>query len=155
MIETFVPFGLKRGISEKPELVTQAKPSGALSSIGFGIPEKKEKKYIWIIIVIIILFTLSSIFQTIAWYFNIDGKYAFFFGFSISMIFVVFEYLFMLPANSLGYTVFSIFQLSILIELINWTVFMVYIKYIRKEEVTLKGWIALLIMAVGVVIGYM
>jgi len=154
MIETFVPFGLKRGISEKPELVTQAKPSGALSSIGFSIPEKKEKKYIWIIIVIIILFTLSSIFQTIAWYFNIDGKYAFFFGFSISMIFVVFEYLFMLPANSLGYTVFSIFQLSILIELINWTVFMVYIKYIRKEEVTLKGWIALLIMAVGVVIGY-
>ena len=155
MIETFVPFGLKRGISEKPELVTQGKPSGALSSIGFSIPEKKEKKYIWIIIVIIILFTLSSIFQTIAWYFNIDGKYAFFFGFSISMIFVVFEYLFMLPANSLGYTVFSIFQLSILIELINWTVFMVYIKYIRKEEVTLKGWIALLIMAVGVVIGYM
>jgi uncharacterized protein (DUF486 family) len=107
-----------------------------------------------VMLIVIILFTLSSIFQTIAWYFNIDGKYAFFFGFSISMIFVVFEYLFMLPANTLGYTVFSIFQLSILIELINWTVFIVYIKYIRKEEVTLKGWIALLIIAVGVVVGY-
>ena len=154
MIETFVPFGLKRGISETPELVTDLRPSGALSSIAFSMPEKKEKKYMSVMLIVIILFTISSIFQTIAWYFNIDGKYAFFFGFSISMIFVFFEYLFMLPANSLGYTVFSIFQLSILIELINWTVFMVYIKYIRKEEVTLKGWIALVIIAVGVVVGY-
>ena len=153
MIENFVPFGLKRGISDQPESV--GKQSGALYSISFNLPEKTEKKYFSVIFTIIVLFTLSSIFQTIAWYFNIDGKYAFFFGFSISMIFVVFEYLCMLPANSLGYTVFSIFQLSILIELINWTVFMVYIKYIRKEEVTLKGWIALLIIAVGVVIGYM
>jgi uncharacterized protein (DUF486 family) len=152
MIETFVPFGIKRGISEKPELITQGRPSGALSSVVFDMP--KEKKYTSVILIIIILFTISSIFQTVAWYFNIDGKYAFFFGFSISMIFVFFEYLFMLPANSLGYTVFSIFQLSILIELINWTVFMFYIKYIRKEEVTLKGWIALLIIAIGVVVGY-
>lgn len=152
MIENFVPFGLKRGISEKPEPV--GKPSGALSSISFSLPEKKEKNFS-IIFTIIVLFTLSSIFQTIAWYFNIDGKYAFFFGFLISMIFVFFEYLFMLPANSLGYTIFSIFQLSILIELINWTVFIVYIKYIRKEEITLKGWIALLIIAIGVVVGYM
>ena len=131
-----------------------SRPSGGVS-MSIVIPEKKSEKYISILFTIFVLFTISSIFQTLAWYFNIDGKYAFFVGFAVSIIFVLFEYIFMLPANSLGYTVFSIFQLSILIEFINWTVFIVYLKYIRKEKITMKGWIALVIIFIGVIIGYM
>lgn len=60
MIETFVPFGVKHGISESPDL---GRPSGALSSVVFDMP--KEKKYTSVILIVIILFTISSIFQTI------------------------------------------------------------------------------------------
>lgn len=151
MRENFVPFGVRHGIVTIPEI---SRPSGGVS-MSIVIPEKKSEKYISILFTIFVLFTISSIFQTLAWYFNIDGKYAFFVGFAVSIIFVLFEYIFMLPANSLGYTVFSIFQLSILIEFINWTVFIVYLKYIRKEKITMKGWIALVIIFIGVIIGYM
>ena len=71
------------------------------------------------------------------------------------MVLVVFEYLFLIPANSLGYTLFTIFQLSLLVELINWSVFILYLKYVKNEIITPKGWFALLFIAIGVVIGYM
>lgn len=150
-MEPFVPFGALKGVTP-----TSPQQLHRFASMKFGaVSEKKEKPYLSILFTVLVLFIISSIFGTIAWYFNIDGKYAFLYGFAVTMVLVVFEYLFLIPANNIGYTLFSIFQLSLLVELINWTVFILYIKYVRNEEVTQKSWLALVFIAIGVVIGYM
>ena len=76
MREDFVPFGAER-IVEKPTKLQH--PVFSEFSARFGITDKKgvEKGY-GIILILITLFVISSIFGTVAWYFNIDKRYTFF-----------------------------------------------------------------------------
>lgn len=115
---------------------------------------KLEKPAVSLLLTIIGLFIVSSFFQTLAWYYNIDGRLAFWTGFILSMGFVVMEYLCMIPANQMGYKFFSLIQLGIIVEFINWFVFILYVKYVRHEEITSRSWIGLGIMAIAIVVIY-
>lgn len=85
---------------------------------------------------------------------NIDGKYTFGFGIFLSLVLVFFEYLCIVKANQWGYTMFSIFQLGMLAEIINWIVFILYIKFVKDEEIVWKTWVSLSIMIIAILIAY-
>lgn len=69
------------------------------------------------------------------------------------MIFVIFEYLCLIKANQWGFEIFTIFQLGLLAEFINWIVFLLYIKFYQKEKIVLKMWLSLIIMSIIMSIG--
>lgn len=77
----------------------------------------------------IVLLTCSNIFMTFAWYGNLNAKFKF------TPLWVVilaswgiafFEYVFMIPANRLGNSVYSVTQLKIIQEVITLCVFCVF-----------------------------
>ncbi len=77
----------------------------------------------------IVLLTCSNIFMTFAWYGNLNPK------FKSSPLWLVvlaswgiafFEYVFMIPANRWGNSVYSVAQLKIIQEVVTLTVFCVF-----------------------------
>lgn len=164
-IETFTPvtrmaIGTKRKEQEPtPVPTTVSTPNGVFSKMSFAKmsfakqPGKEEFMYN-LFILIIVLFVVSSIFQTLAWYYNLDEKYSFGIGFAIAIVFVLFEYLFLIPANQLGYTMLNIVQLAMLAEVVNWLVFIIYVKYFRQEDVSTTCWVGISIMFIGVIVAY-
>ncbi|HET6245050.1 MAG: DMT family protein [Bacteroidetes bacterium] len=83
----------------------------------------------------IILLLISNVFMTFAWYGHLKFK-------STSLIVVIliswfiafFEYIFMIPANRIGYGQFNGAQLRTIQEVISLTVFSVFSVFYLKEE---------------------
>lgn len=148
--EEFMPFAIdtkKNGVSTNSTRIAKLK-SGGVASID---TINKVKVFI----LILFLFSVSSLFQTLAWYHNIDkGMTTFWITFGTSMSFVVLEYLFMLPANQIGAQTFTLFQLGLLAELANWVVFLLYVAYVKKESFDWKCWVSITLITIAVIIGY-
>ncbi len=72
-----------------------------------------------------LLLTVSNIFMTFAWYGHLRhmGSRPWYVAALLSWSIALFEYLFQVPANRIGYTALSLSQLKILQEVITLTVF--------------------------------
>jgi len=84
----------------------------------------------------VLLLTASNVFMTFAWYAhlkNLSDK-PWIVAALVSWGIALFEYLFQVPANRIGYTVLSLPQLKILQEVITLSVFVLFaIFYMRVE----------------------
>ena len=86
----------------------------------------------------VILLTLSNVFMTFAWYAHLrDLKdKPWWIAAFISWGIALFEYLLQVPANRIGYQVFSVAQLKIMQEVITLCVFVPFAVFFMKEKIT-------------------
>jgi len=87
----------------------------------------------------ILLLSLSNVFMTFAWYAHLKelGHKPWLVAALVSWGIAFFEYMLQVPANRIGYTVFSIAQLKILQEVITLTVFVPFAFLYLKEPLKL------------------
>jgi len=81
------------------------------------------------------LLVLSNMFMTVAWYAhlkNLNDKPWWFAAFA-SWGIALFEYLFQVPANRIGFTVFSLAQLKIMQEVITLLVFVPFAMFYMQQ----------------------
>jgi uncharacterized protein (DUF486 family) len=95
------------------------------------------------------LLILSNIFMTFAWYAHLknlaDKKW--YVAALVSWSIALFEYLLQVPANRIGYTQLSLFQLKIIQEVITLAVFVPFAVLYMKQTVRLDYlWSALLLL---------
>jgi uncharacterized protein len=86
----------------------------------------------------IVLLICSNIFMTFAWYGNLNAKFKgtpMFLVILASWGIAFFEYLFMIPANRWGNSVYSVTQLKIIQEVITLSVFCVFAIYFLGEKI--------------------
>ena len=92
------------------------------------------------------LLVLSNIFMTFAWYAHLrelSGK-PWFIAALLSWGVALFEYMFQVPANRIGYTALTLPQLKIMQEVITLTVFVPFAVYFMKTPLKLDYlWAAL------------
>ncbi|MEQ1603057.1 MAG: DMT family protein [Methylophilaceae bacterium] len=97
----------------------------------------------------ILLLTVSNVFMTFAWYAhlkNLNDKPWYVAAF-ISWGIALFEYLFQVPANRIGYTALSLAQLKILQEVITLAVFVPFAIYYMHQPMKLDFlWAGLCLM---------
>ena len=81
------------------------------------------------------LLALSNVFMTFAWYAHLKelGHKPWLVAAFASWGIALFEYLLQVPANRIGYTVFSIAQLKILQEVVTLAVFVPFAVFYLKE----------------------
>ncbi|MBJ6981711.1 DMT family protein [Luteimonas sp. MC1572] len=94
----------------------------------------------------IALLLLSNVFMTFAWYAHLKelSHKPWIVAALASWGIAFFEYMFQVPANRIGYTVFSIAQLKILQEVITLAVFVPFALFYLKEPLKLDYlWAAL------------
>ena len=83
----------------------------------------------------IALLTVSNIFMTFAWYGHLKYRdVPLFKVIVISLMIAFFEYCFQVPANRIGATALSGYQLKILQEIITLVVFVVFARLVLGEE---------------------
>jgi uncharacterized protein (DUF486 family) len=95
------------------------------------------------------LLCLSNIFMTFAWYAHLKELYqkSWLIAALVSWGIALFEYLLQVPANRIGFTVFSVAQLKILQEIITLSVFVPFAFFYLKEPLKLDYlWAALCIL---------
>lgn len=87
----------------------------------------------------LLLLTMSNVFMTFAWYAHLKelNHKPWIIAALISWTIAFFEYMFQVPANRIGYTVFSVAQLKIIQEVITLTVFVPFAWFYLKEPVKL------------------
>ena len=85
------------------------------------------------------LLTLSNVFMTFAWYAHLKelGSKPWIVAALASWGIAFFEYMLQVPANRIGYTVFSIAQLKILQEVITLAVFVPFSFFYLREPLKL------------------
>ncbi len=82
----------------------------------------------------IILLTISNIFMTFAWYGHLKYKNQSLIVVILASWFIaLFEYMFQVPANRIGYGKFTATQLKIIQEVISVTIFIVFALFYLKE----------------------
>ena len=82
----------------------------------------------------ILLLTISNIFMTIAWYGHLKFRSSpLFKAIVISWLIAFVEYCFQVPANRIGYSHFSAYQLKTIQEIITLVVFCVFSVLYLKE----------------------
>lgn len=94
----------------------------------------------------ILLLSLSNVFMTFAWYAHLKelNHKPWIMAALISWGIAFFEYMLQVPANRIGYTVFSVAQLKILQEVITLTLFVPFALLYLKEPLKLDYlWAAL------------
>lgn len=82
----------------------------------------------------VLLLTASNLFMTLAWYGHLHslGHRAWWVAALVSWGIALFEYLFQVPANRIGYTVLTLPQLKILQEVVTLSVFVPFsVLYMR------------------------
>lgn len=86
------------------------------------------------------LLVLSNIFMTFAWYAHLRNlsHRAWYIAALVSWGVALFEYLFQVPANRIGYTALSLPQLKILQEVITLGVFIPFAVLYMKQPVSLN-----------------
>jgi uncharacterized protein (DUF486 family) len=97
----------------------------------------------------IVLLAISNIFMTFAWYAHLKelNHKPWIIAALVSWGIALFEYLFQVPANRIGFTVMSVGQLKILQEVITLTVFVPFALYYLREPLKLDyPWAALCIL---------
>jgi len=97
----------------------------------------------------IFLLLISNIFMTFAWYAHLKelSSKPWIIAALVSWGIALFEYLFQVPANRIGYTVLGIGQLKLLQEVITLTVFVPFAIYYMKEPLKLDYlWAALCLL---------
>ena len=95
------------------------------------------------------LLTLSNVFMTFAWYAHLKELSAkpWIVAALVSWGIALFEYLFQVPANRIGYTAFSVAQLKVLQEVIALSVFVPFAILYMKQPLKLDYlWASLCIM---------
>jgi uncharacterized protein (DUF486 family) len=97
----------------------------------------------------ILLLTISNVFMTFAWYGHLKGlkDKPWWIAAFISWGIALFEYLFQVPANRIGSSVYSTAQLKIIQEVITLTVFVPFAVFYLKEKITWNYAMAGLCMA--------
>lgn len=87
----------------------------------------------------IALLTVSNVFMTFAWYAHLKelNNKPWIFAALISWGIALFEYLFQVPANRIGYTQYNIGQLKILQEVVTLTVFVPFAIFYLKQPLKL------------------
>lgn len=87
----------------------------------------------------ILLLALSNVFMTFAWYAHLKelNHKPWIIAALVSWGIALFEYLFQVPANRIGFTVLSVAQLKILQEVITLTVFVPFSVMYLKEPLKL------------------
>ncbi|HET8807001.1 MAG TPA: DMT family protein [Methylophaga sp.] len=87
----------------------------------------------------ILLLICSNIFMTFAWYAHLKemGEKPWVIAALVSWGVALFEYLFQVPANRIGYTVMSLGQLKIMQEVITLSVFVPFVVFYMKEPLKL------------------
>jgi uncharacterized protein (DUF486 family) len=85
------------------------------------------------------LLTLSNVFMTFAWYAHLKelGHKPWLVAALFSWGIALFEYLLQVPANRIGFTVFSIAQLKILQEVVTLAVFVPFSLFYLREPLKL------------------
>ena len=86
----------------------------------------------------IALLALSNVFMTFAWYAHLRdlrGK-PWIIAALVSWGIAFFEYLIQVPANRMGYQIFSLGQLKILQEVITLAIFVPFAVFFMKEKIT-------------------
>ena len=94
----------------------------------------------------IALLTLSNVFMTFAWYAHLKelNDKPWIIAALASWGIALFEYLFQVPANRIGYSVFSIAQLKLMQEIITLSVFVPFALFYLREPLKLDYlWAAL------------
>ena len=89
--------------------------------------------------VTIVMLLISNIFMTFAWYAHLKdmSQKPWIIAALISWGIALFEYLFQVPANRIGYTVLSVGQLKVMQEIITLTVFAPFAVFYMKEPLKL------------------
>ncbi len=87
----------------------------------------------------ILLLLCSNVFMTFAWYAHLKelNSKPWIIAALVSWGIALFEYLFQVPANRIGYTVFNIGQLKIIQEVITLSVFVPFAYFYLKEPLKL------------------
>jgi len=84
------------------------------------------------------LLVLSNIFMTFAWYAHLKNlNHEKWYAAALSWAIALFEYLFQVPANRIGYTQMSLPQLKILQEVITLAVFMPFALFYMRQPLKL------------------
>ena len=97
----------------------------------------------------ILLLSLSNVFMTFAWYAHLKelNHKPWIVAALISWAIAFLEYMLQVPANRIGYTVFSIAQLKILQEVITLAVFVPFAFFYLREPLKLDYlWAALCVL---------
>ncbi|WP_414676304.1 DMT family protein [Limnobacter sp.] len=89
--------------------------------------------------VTIAMLLISNIFMTFAWYAHLKdmSQKPWIIAALISWGIALFEYLFQVPANRIGYTVLTVGQLKVMQEIITLTVFVPFAVFYMKEPLKL------------------
>ncbi|MGQ9662988.1 MAG: DMT family protein [Kiritimatiellia bacterium] len=98
----------------------------------------------------VLLLLVSNTFMTFAWYAHLRnlGHKPWFVAVLASWSIALFEYIFQVPANRIGYTVLSLSQLKIIQEVITLSVFVPFaIFYMRQSWTWNYLWAALCLLA--------
>lgn len=99
----------------------------------------------------ILLLTISNIFMTFAWYWHLkDTQEKMWKIIFLSWGIAFFEYLFMIPANRIGYRTFTAFELKTIQEIISLSVFTLFAVWYLKEELKwnyIVGFVLLILAA--------
>lgn len=85
------------------------------------------------------LLLISNIFMTFAWYAHLKdmSQKPWIIAALLSWGIALFEYLFQVPANRIGYSVLSVGQLKVMQEIITLTVFVPFAVFYMKEPLKL------------------
>jgi uncharacterized protein len=85
----------------------------------------------------ILLLTISNVFMTFAWYAHLKnlGSKPWIIAALASWGIALFEYLFQVPANRIGYTALSLSQLKILQEVITLSVFVPFAVFYMHQPI--------------------
>jgi uncharacterized protein (DUF486 family) len=99
----------------------------------------------------ILLLFCSNVFMTFAWYGHLKygHDWPLWKAILVSWGIALFEYCLAVPANRLGYTHFSGYQLKIIQEVITITVFIVFATTFLKEKIAWNYLVAFLFLAVA------
>lgn len=98
----------------------------------------------------VILLVASNVFMTFAWYghLNYTSK-PLWMAVMVSWGIAFFEYWLAVPANRIGYTVYSAAQLKTMQEVITFAVFSVFSIYFLKQDITINHLIGFALIAAG------
>lgn len=82
----------------------------------------------------VVLLVISNIFMTVAWYGHLKYKdHPIVVVILISWFIALFEYMFQVPANRIGYGQFSATQLKIIQEVLSISIFIIFALFYFKE----------------------
>jgi uncharacterized protein (DUF486 family) len=99
----------------------------------------------------ILLLTMSNVFMTFAWYGHLKygHQWPLWKAIVVSWAIALLEYCLAVPANRLGYTQFTGFQLKIIQEVVTLTIFIIFAITFLKEKLAWNYLVAFAFLAVA------